>query len=284
MLGNRRAGRRRLQRRQVDTFHLEVCYGFYPARKHRMGRDHLQAWASKLCRIRRQVKMLYRPHHDAKHVAAWEYCIKSNTGVEDAPQHVTVLEASESASFPNPSQVFGLPRGEDYRLFSEASPASAVYSHLRLQLPESREAPLAEDTRWPESTQLDDEDSEVLLPLATAFLVPRTAPFAEARTSASTSFNPLSSEALQVNTLLSWTSELSTLSVWRRSVFDVQRDWMSNFSDLASLAHARFQDSSLRWWPYHLLVIDMMVRASASLISSICLECREQEQEGVSNP
>lgn len=159
-------------------------------------------------------------------------------------------------------------QGEDYSLFSEASPASAVYSHLRLQLPESQDPPLADDPHWPEGLPAD-EDSDTLLPMNTSFLIPRQ----------STSNRPRldGMEGLQVNTMFCWTAEQSTLAVWRRNVLEIQRDWMSSFNDLASLAQARFQDPALSWWPYHLLAVDLMAHAADKLIDRLHSECYCQD-------
>lgn len=197
-----------------------------------------------------------------------------NSQQEDGLKHITVLEASASLSFPppppppTPPQL--LPKSEDDYLFAEAPPASAVYSHLRLQLPDSLDLPLAEDPSWPEGTPIDEE-SDVSLPLNTSFLIPRVSTLPQSQAA------PLPSvmEALQVNTLSSWTSELSTLGVWRRSILDIQRDWMSSFNDLASLAQARFQEPSMPWWPYHLLAVNMMAQAADELIDNSRTDSRE---------
>lgn len=185
-----------------------------------------------------------------------------------------MLEASASLSFPPPppppTPPQSLSKSEDDYLFAEAPPASAVYSHLRLQLPDSLELPLEEDPNWPEGTPVDEE-SDVSLPLNTSFLISRVSASPQSQAA------PISTvmEALQVNTLFSWTSELSTLGVWRRSILDIQRDWMSSFNDLATFAQARFQEPSLPWWPYHLLAVNMMAQAADELIDSLRIGSRE---------
>ena len=187
------------------------------------------------------------------------------------------MEASESAPFlslpPLPSSERAI--GEEHYLFSEASPAYAVLSNLRLRLPATEGGILVERDGWPHGMEPEDIDSETTLPLHTSFFMYRM--------SATSGTPPSSSDtdwgALQVNTLLSWTSEFSTSNTWRRPMLDIQRDWMSSFNDLAALAREQLRDSSQHWWPYHLLAIKIMSLAAHLLEGGLLPESSKHRQQ-----
>ncbi|KAF8306250.1 hypothetical protein DL93DRAFT_2232656 [Clavulina sp. PMI_390] len=236
-------------------------------------------WAIVVCKLGRLTP---------RETKAWENCIGRTDDNDECAQHFLLLEACESLSFPTPPVPGGATpaintasdsappspivssgtpassKGGGQLVITEPPPASAVYSHLRLALPDPRALPSREDAQWPDGDP-PDQDAAVCLPLTTAFLIPRPP---GSPTQPPGSQLPLV-EALQVNTMFVWTSRTSTLNIWGRSILEVQRDWMSNFNDLASLAHARFQNPSLPWWPYHVLAVDMMAKAADRIISRI---------------
>jgi hypothetical protein len=185
------------------------------------------------------------------------------------------MEAGESASFPS-SPTLPLSEqatNEGFRLFAGASPAYAVYSHLRLKLSAVGDAALVERHDWPEGAESEDADSETMLPLQTSFFIYRIS-------GTGSGHGDTDWGALQLNTLLSWTSEFSSSNVWRRTALDIQREWMSSFNDLAALARERLRDSSGRWWPYHLLAVEIMSSASHILGSGSFPETLKKAQEG----
>lgn len=174
------------------------------------------------------------------------------------------MEAGESASFPSPASTLSeQATNEDVHLFAGASPAYAIYSHLRLQLPAMGDAVLVERHNWPEGTDSEDTDSATIMPVHTSFFVYRIS----GTGTAPPGLGDTDWGALQLNTLLSWTSDLPSNNVWRRTTLDIQREWMSSCNDLAALARERLRDSLERWWPYHLLAIEIMCSASHLLES-----------------
>lgn len=178
------------------------------------------------------------------------------------------MEAGESASFLSSKSLSERAGDEEFHLFAEAPPAYAIYSHLRLQLSAMGDAVLVERYDWLDGPEIEDADSETMLPLQTSFFIYRIS----ATSGAPPGTDNTDWGALQLNTLLSWTSESSTSNVWRRTTLDIQRDLMSSFNDLAALAREQLCDSSRRWWPYHLLAIEIMSSASHFLGSGLLRE------------
>jgi len=202
-------------------------------------------------------------------VEAWEACLaqEGESSTEKIPMHVSVLcvEQDTPLTFLPPVMPSdpSVPKAPGpMPLFSDASSSTyAVYPHLRLRMLAPNDQCFWSETK---ASALEDtdgvapDDSVGLLPFCTAYLI--HIPAGARTTLVPVGVEETSTElsVLQINAMLAWASESSTLGTWRRSMLELQRDWVSSFNELAVLARERWNLSTFGALPFHLVAVEIM--------------------------